>query len=168
MQMFEAIYKATVSLEFYKFTSFLKIKKPLNFFIFLLNNFLFLQIFDKLFATSTDSDSNDNSDVNAFTSSRSQSETGASTGKMQFNFLVELGKKFKKNCNKFQNSNNFFSPSDPNLSSNQRINILVKKIQELKKTYLMIKNEMNAKDRRRKKLRRRERENKQKQAVKVA
>lgn len=57
---------------------------------------------------------------------------------------------------------------DPNMSSNQRINILVKKIQELKKTYLMIKNEMNAKDRRRKKLRRRERENKQKQIAKVA
>jgi hypothetical protein len=57
---------------------------------------------------------------------------------------------------------------DPNLSSNQRINILVKKIQELKKTYLMIKNEMNAKDRRRKKLRRRERETKQKQTAKVA
>jgi hypothetical protein len=57
---------------------------------------------------------------------------------------------------------------DPNLSSNQRISILVKKIQELKKTYLMIKNEMNAKDRRRKKLRRRERENKQKQTAKVA
>lgn len=51
------------------------------------------------------------------------------------------------------------------MSSNQKINTLVKKIQELKKTYIMIKNEMNAKDRRRKKLRRRERENKQKQAT---
>lgn len=38
-----------------------------------------------------DSDSNDNSDVNAFSSSRSQSEAGGSSGKMQFNFLVELG-----------------------------------------------------------------------------
>lgn len=86
---------------------------------------------------------------------------------MQFNFLVELG---KKNLNRFESNRNTSSDtvSDPNLSSNQRINILVKKIQELKKTYLMIKNEMNAKDRRRKKLRRRERENKQKQTAKVA
>jgi ribosome-binding ATPase YchF (GTP1/OBG family) len=66
------------------------------------------------------------------------------------------------------NLNLELSHTDPNLSSNQRINILVKKIQELKKTYLMIKNEMNAKDRRRKKHRRRERENKQKQTAKVA
>lgn len=51
------------------------------------------------------------------------------------------------------------------MSSSQRINIIAKKIQELKKTYVAIKNEMNAKDRRRKKLRRRERENKQKQAA---
>ena len=55
---------------------------------------------------------------------------------------------------------------DPNMSSNQRINILEKKIQDLRKTYVMIKNEMSAKDRRRKKLRRRERENK-KQTAKV-
>lgn len=113
-----------------------------------------------------DSDSNDNSDVNAFTSSRSQSETGTSSGKMQFNFLVELGKKLMILFG--QRFRILFPLSDPNQSSNQRINILVKKIQELKKTYLMIKNEMNAKDRRRKKLRRRERENKQKQTAKVA
>lgn len=50
----------------------------------------------------------------------------------------------------------------------QRINVLEKKIQDLRKTYLMIKNEMNAKERRRKKLRKRERENKQKQTAKVA
>lgn len=87
---------------------------------------------------------------------------------MQFNFLVELGKKLKIKFQETFLTNNKTSSTDPNLSSNQRINILVKKIQELKKTYLQIKNEMNAKDRRRKKLRRRERENKQKQTAKVA
>lgn len=49
----------------------------------------------------------------------------------------------------------------------QRISILEKKIQELKKTYLMIKNEMSAKERRRKKMKRRDRENKQKQTIKA-
>lgn len=52
------------------------------------------------------------------------------------------------------------------MHTTHRIGILEKKIQELKKTYLMIKNEMNAKDRRRKKMKRRDRENKQKQTLK--
>lgn len=50
------------------------------------------QIFMKF--SPTDSDSNDNSDVNAFISLRSQPEVTSSSGKMQFNFLVELGKMF--------------------------------------------------------------------------
>jgi hypothetical protein len=54
------------------------------------------------------------------------------------------------------------------MPSTQRINLLEKKIQDLRKTYVMIKNEMSAKERRRKKMRKRERENKQKQAAKVA
>lgn len=66
----------------------------------------------------------------------------------------------------FINCDSFIYFVDPNMSSNQRINILEKKIQDLRKTYVMIKNEMSAKDRRRKKLRRRERENK-KQTAKV-
>jgi hypothetical protein len=44
------------------------------------------------FSAFVDSDSNDNPDVNAFSSSRSQSEAGGRSGKMQFNFWVELGK----------------------------------------------------------------------------
>lgn len=87
----------------------------------------------------------------------------SSSHKMQFNFLVELGESLNQNIVILQCSY-FFIYLDPNLSSNQRINILTRKIQELKKTYLMIKNEMNAKDRRRKKLRRRERENKKQAA----
>ncbi|CAH1717634.1 unnamed protein product [Chironomus riparius] len=85
-----------------------------------------------------DSDSNDNSDVNLFTT-RSHVESG--TNKNQFHFLVEL---------------------DPNMPTAQRINVLEKKIQDLRKAYLLIKNEMSAKERRRKKMRKRERENKQK------
>lgn len=82
---------------------------------------------------------------------------------MQFNFLVELGKKLPIKGLSIRLATCILS--DPNMSSSQRINIIAKKIQELKKTYVAIKNEMNAKDRRRKKLRRRERENKQKQAA---
>lgn len=49
------------------------------------------------------------------------------------------------------------------MNSNQRIMLLKKKIQELRKTYNMIKTELASVDRRRKKLRRRERENKKNQ-----
>lgn len=48
--------------------------------------------------------------------------------------------------------------SDPAMNSNQRITLLKKKIQDLRKTYNMIKTELASIDRRRKKLRRRERE----------
>uniref|UniRef100_W4VRS1 Putative dna-binding bright/brcaa1/rbp1 n=1 Tax=Corethrella appendiculata TaxID=1370023 RepID=W4VRS1_9DIPT len=85
------------------------------------------------------SDSEDNSDSVAFHASSSRSSTGRSPRPCQFNFLVSL---------------------DPALSSNQRISILKKKIQELRKTYNSIKAELASIDRRRKKLRRRERENK--------
>lgn len=47
---------------------------------------------------------------------------------------------------------------DPSMNSTQRITILKKKIQDLRKTYIMIKTELASIDRRRKKLRRRERE----------
>ncbi|KAG5684432.1 hypothetical protein PVAND_013666 [Polypedilum vanderplanki] len=93
-----------------------------------------------------DSDSNDNSDVNIFTRNQVEPSQGSSN-KIQFNFLVEL---------------------DPNMPSCHRISLLEKKIQDLRKTYMMIKNEMNAKERRRKKMRKRERENKQKQTAKVS
>lgn len=106
----------------------------------------------------TDSDSNDNSDVNLFTS-RSHVESGAI--KSQFHFLVELGKFFCVTTNKLFNLLKYII-LDPNMPTSQRINILEKKIQDLRKAYLLIKNEMSAKERRRKKMRKRERENKQK------
>lgn len=52
---------------------------------------------------------------------------------------------------------------DPALNSNQRITILNKKIQDLRKTYHILKAELASIDRRRKKLRRRDRENKKNQ-----
>lgn len=55
------------------------------------------------------------------------------------------------------------STADPALNSHQRISLLNKKIQDLRKTYTMIKAELASIDRRRKKLRRRERENKKNQ-----
>lgn len=51
-----------------------------------------------------------------------------------------------------------FPKLDTAMSSNHRITLLKKKIQELRKTYNMIKVELASIDRRRKKLRRRERE----------
>lgn len=48
--------------------------------------------------------------------------------------------------------------TDPAMNSSQRITLLKKKIQDLRKTYNMIKTELASIDRRRKKLRRRERE----------
>lgn len=48
--------------------------------------------------------------------------------------------------------------TDPAMNSTQRITMLKKKIQDLRKTYNMIKTELASIDRRRKKLRRRERE----------
>lgn len=93
-------------------------------------------------------DSEDNSDSMAFHrgnissgagGSSSASPGGKSGRPCQYNFLVNL---------------------DPALNSAQRIGILKKKIQELRKTYNAIKAELASIDRRRKKLRRRERENK--------
>ena len=57
---------------------------------------------------------------------------------------------------------------DPALGSHQKIAILEKKIQELRKTYNMIKADLASIDRRRKKLRRREREIKKNQQQKAA
>ncbi|XP_050308409.1 AT-rich interactive domain-containing protein 4B isoform X2 [Anthonomus grandis grandis] len=62
---------------------------------------------------------------------------------------------------------NFFVEFDPSLDSNQRIAILQQKISELRKTYVDVKAELAAVERRRKKLRRREREGK-KQPVDVS
>ncbi|KAL5286484.1 ARID4B family protein [Megaselia abdita] len=58
---------------------------------------------------------------------------------------------------------NFLVNLDQSAHPNQRIDLLRKKIQELRKTYNMVKNELASIDRRRKKLRRREREKKQQQ-----
>lgn len=57
--------------------------------------------------------------------------------------------------------------SDSALNSHQRIAILNKQIDDLRKTYNMIKTELASIDRRRKKLRRRERENKKQQQIKM-
>lgn len=56
---------------------------------------------------------------------------------------------------------------DPSLSSHQKIAILEKKIQDLRKTYNMIKSDLVTFDRRKKKLRRRERETKKAAAAAV-
>lgn len=56
-----------------------------------------------------------------------------------------------------------FSFSDPSLNPDQCIAILLKQIQDLRKTYNIIKTDLASIDRRRKKLRRREREKKQQQ-----
>lgn len=52
---------------------------------------------------------------------------------------------------------------DPSLSPEQCIAIILKQIQDLRKTYNEVKNDLAIIDRRRKKLRRREREKKQQQ-----
>uniref|UniRef100_A0A182XYY1 Uncharacterized protein n=1 Tax=Anopheles stephensi TaxID=30069 RepID=A0A182XYY1_ANOST len=93
------------------------------------------------FSHSTATDSEDNSDnLAAFHRSSSLVFIGSKTGRpCQYNFLVNF---------------------DPSLSNNQRIGIIRKKIQDLRKTYNAIKAELASIDRRRKKLRRRERENK--------
>lgn len=48
--------------------------------------------------------------------------------------------------------------SDPNLDANQRIEILEQKLQDLRKKYLSLKQELISIDKKRKKLRRKERE----------
>lgn len=53
---------------------------------------------------------------------------------------------------------NFLVSLETTMTSNHRISLLKKKIQELRKTYNTIKAELASIDRRRKKLRRRERE----------
>lgn len=62
----------------------------------------------------------------------------------------------------------FLVPLDPSLSSHQKISILEKKIQDLRKTYNLIKSDLVTIDRRRKKLRRRERETKKNLQQKAA
>uniref|UniRef100_A0A6B2EC35 Putative mucin-5ac n=1 Tax=Phlebotomus kandelakii TaxID=1109342 RepID=A0A6B2EC35_9DIPT len=89
-------------------------------------------------STTNGSDSEDNSDPNTL----HRTHVRRSPKPCQYNFLVQL---------------------DPALNSSQRISILKKKIQELRKTYNQIKAELASIDRRRKKLRRRERENKKNQ-----
>ncbi|XP_054728443.1 AT-rich interactive domain-containing protein 4A isoform X1 [Anastrepha obliqua] len=69
-----------------------------------------------------------------------QRQTSVGTRPCPYNFLVQL---------------------DPNIGSDQCIAILLKQIQELRKTYNTIKGDLANIDRRRKKLRRREREKKQ-------
>ncbi|XP_031640505.1 AT-rich interactive domain-containing protein 4B [Contarinia nasturtii] len=81
--------------------------------------------------TQTGSESEDNSD--AITTHKVQRPSKSH----QYNFLVQL---------------------DPDMNSSQRITLLKKKIQDLRKTYIMVKTELASIDRRRKKLRRRERE----------
>lgn len=91
------------------------------------------------------SDSEDNSDTISQRSSSSRHNRPC-----QYNFLVQL---------------------DPSMNPDQRIAILLKQIQDLRKTYNMIKGDLASIDRRRKKMRRREREKKQmqlhQQAIKI-
>lgn len=104
----------------------------------------------------TGSDSEDNSDVNA-----TQRSLQRPSKSCQYNFLVQLGK-FKIDLSSCRSPNHpsftLRSHSDPAMNSTQRISLLKKKIQDLRKTYNMIKTELASIDRRRKKLRRRERE----------
>ncbi|XP_055909434.1 AT-rich interactive domain-containing protein 4B [Eupeodes corollae] len=91
------------------------------------------------------SDSEDNSDTISQRSSSSRHNRPC-----QYNFLVQL---------------------DPTMNPDQRIALLLKQIQDLRKTYNMIKGDLASIDRRRKKMRRREREKKQmqlhQQAIKI-
>lgn len=123
-------------------------------------------------------DSEDNSDSMAFQrgasaggntsgagggSSSAASPAGGKSGRpCQYNFLVNLGEflglvLLEGSFTKLPFRSRF---PDPALNSAQRVAILKKKIQELRKTYNAIKAELASIDRRRKKLRRRERENK--------
>ncbi|KAG4067106.1 hypothetical protein HA402_000097 [Bradysia odoriphaga] len=89
--------------------------------------------------TATGSDSEDTDNVQRFPDRQPIKQS-------QYNFLVQL---------------------DSALNSHQRIAILNKQIDDLRKTYNMIKTELASIDRRRKKLRRRERENKKQQQMKM-
>lgn len=89
--------------------------------------------------TATGSDSEDTDNVQRFPDRQPIKQC-------QYNFLVQL---------------------DSALNSHQRIAILNKQIDDLRKTYNMIKTELASIDRRRKKLRRRERENKKQQQMKM-
>ncbi|XP_054087882.1 serine-rich adhesin for platelets isoform X1 [Zeugodacus cucurbitae] len=100
-----------------------------------------------LFTTGSDSDENSDGTSQRILESRhqfqqqlQQSHTSVGIRSCPYNFLVQL---------------------DPNLGSDQCIAILLKQIQELRKTYNAIKIDLASIDRRRKKLRRREREKKQ-------
>lgn len=53
-----------------------------------------------------------------------------------------------------------YSQIDPSMGSNQRISLLEKSMQDLRKAYYLLKGEMASTDRRKKKLKRRDRENK--------
>ncbi|XP_053688750.1 AT-rich interactive domain-containing protein 4B isoform X2 [Sabethes cyaneus] len=98
-------------------------------------------------------DSEDNSDSMAF--QRGGSVGGQSSGGAGGSATASPSGKSGRPC-----QYNFLVNLDPALNSAQRIAILKKKIQELRKTYNAIKAELASIDRRRKKLRRRERENK--------
>ncbi|XP_053674250.1 mucin-5AC [Anopheles nili] len=89
------------------------------------------------------------------TDSEDNSDTIAALQRSSSSSLVFIGSKSGRPC-----QYNFLVNLDPSLNNNQRIAIIKKKIQELRKTYNAIKAELASIDRRRKKLRRRERENK--------
>lgn len=123
-----------------------------------------LTIYSKCNLLLAGSESEDNSDYTQMKPGstpliRSGAATSSKPG--QFNFLVQLGKL----SNIFSFSNNNFSrlsviTVDPTMNSNQKIGIIHKKIQDLRKTYNHLKAELASIDRRRKKLRRRDRETK--------
>lgn len=80
-------------------------------------------------------------------------------------YYVELGIYFVIsmsifNWEIFTFSNLSLNVADPDLDPNQRIEVLESKLQELRKAYLSLKQELSSIDKRRKKLRRREREGK--------
>ncbi|XP_052565742.1 AT-rich interactive domain-containing protein 4B isoform X3 [Culex pipiens pallens] len=100
-------------------------------------------------------DSEDNSDSMAFQRGASAGGNTSGAGGGSSSAASPAGGKSGRPC-----QYNFLVNLDPALNSAQRVAILKKKIQELRKTYNAIKAELASIDRRRKKLRRRERENK--------
>ncbi|XP_055620675.1 AT-rich interactive domain-containing protein 4B isoform X2 [Toxorhynchites rutilus septentrionalis] len=100
-------------------------------------------------------DSEDNSDSTAFQRGTSVGAQSSGAGGGSSTASPSVGGRSGRPC-----QYNFLVNLDPALNSAQRVAILKKKIQELRKTYNAIKAELASIDRRRKKLRRRERENK--------
>lgn len=105
----------------------------------------------------TESERDDYSDEgNSPKSSLSQKFTKSS-------YYLELGNCTYNSSNRryiFSIANFVFVLLDPDLDPNQRIEVLEQKLQELRKAYLALKQELSSIDKRRKKLRRREREGK--------